>query len=495
MQIACPQCSMQYDLDPRLLPPGGVSVQCTRCRFVFTATPSDLRAQAAPTPAPQPSSAPQPPAPGGASPRSAKLNSTLLFGQKPDEPLSPETTQPFGALPPRAEPPAAPAPPPARPGTTQLFGAHELSDIVARADAANAKQAQAPIALPPEPRAAPAPSAAPRGQRPSRKGSGGELPELMSRGALPGDPPPGATRNGGGLLLMGGLLVVVLVAAGAVALSAWRQRARELPPDALMAREEAAGLLRRDDVASREQAIHRLEPLITRYPDDVESRAGLALARSLELDDLLLDVQRLDAAEERVQRRIREVAEEKSLPDWTSTLNALNQELKELQSQRGPLAQRLQVLLNETDALQTALRKVPEDEEPESAVVARLRAQAVHAGVRATNDAIELSERLRASEVAPHQWAAVARAAYALNANSPPASLAEVASTLESLREKDRTFLRAYVLGARIALKQGDTATAQALLDAVLALNPNHTLARKLSEWGAATHSDAARLP
>ncbi len=30
---------MQYALDPRLLPPGGVPVQCTRCSHVFTAAP------------------------------------------------------------------------------------------------------------------------------------------------------------------------------------------------------------------------------------------------------------------------------------------------------------------------------------------------------------------------------------------------------------------------------------------------------------------------
>ncbi|WP_233602386.1 zinc-ribbon domain-containing protein, partial [Corallococcus sp. CA047B] len=68
MQISCPQCSMQYVLDARLLPPGGASVQCTRCGHVFMASP-----QGAVPPAPKP-----PPA-GGAD-RSGAQSSTQIFG-------------------------------------------------------------------------------------------------------------------------------------------------------------------------------------------------------------------------------------------------------------------------------------------------------------------------------------------------------------------------------------------------------------------------------
>jgi hypothetical protein len=43
------------------------------------------------------------------------------------------------------------------------------------------------------------------------------------------------------------------------------------------------------------------------------------------------------------------------------------------------------------------------------------------------------------------------------------------------------------VLGARLALREKDPVTAQTLLDAVLALNPNHSLARTLQKWAAST--------
>jgi uncharacterized protein HemY len=50
------------------------------------------------------------------------------------------------------------------------------------------------------------------------------------------------------------------------------------------------------------------------------------------------------------------------------------------------------------------------------------------------------------------------------------------------VREQDKTFIRAHVLGARLALRMNDQATARSLLSTVVALNPNHTLALKLQK-------------
>jgi hypothetical protein len=50
------------------------------------------------------------------------------------------------------------------------------------------------------------------------------------------------------------------------------------------------------------------------------------------------------------------------------------------------------------------------------------------------------------------------------------------------LQKRDTTFLRAYVLGGRLALqlKQRELATSQ--FEAALALNPNHVLAQTLAD-------------
>ncbi|WNZ65449.1 hypothetical protein QEG98_18565 [Myxococcus sp. MxC21-1] len=48
------------------------------------------------------------------------------------------------------------------------------------------------------------------------------------------------------------------------------------------------------------------------------------------------------------------------------------------------------------------------------------------------------------------------------------------------LRQADSTLLRAYLLGARVALKLKDTAAARSLLDDAVALNPDHQAAARL---------------
>ncbi len=57
MQISCPKCSARYELDDRLVPAGGAPVQCTSCKFIFTAKPEAVP-RAAPAPA-RPTSSPK----------------------------------------------------------------------------------------------------------------------------------------------------------------------------------------------------------------------------------------------------------------------------------------------------------------------------------------------------------------------------------------------------------------------------------------------------
>src|SRR5258707_585701 len=57
VQISCPKCSARYELDDRLVPAGGAPVQCTSCKFIFTAKPEAVP-RAAPAPA-RPTSSPK----------------------------------------------------------------------------------------------------------------------------------------------------------------------------------------------------------------------------------------------------------------------------------------------------------------------------------------------------------------------------------------------------------------------------------------------------
>nr|WP_242544543.1 tetratricopeptide repeat protein [Corallococcus sp. NCSPR001] len=123
------------------------------------------------------------------------------------------------------------------------------------------------------------------------------------------------------------------------------------------------------------------------------------------------------------------------------------------------------------------LRAAP-DVEPAATVAARLKAQALYAAVTGAPNALALAERLRQAELKP-VWSVLARAEYALGSGSP-ATIQAVSEELGALRAQDRYLFRAFVLGARLALRQGDPDTARGLLDEVVALNPKHDLARRM---------------
>ncbi|MFL5353380.1 zinc-ribbon domain-containing protein [Archangium sp.] len=170
MEIACPQCSMQYALDPQFVPSGGVPVQCTRCRHVFIAAPE--APSASPRPAPKPSLPPNP-----------NLKATMPYGGPGKTGPQPGlgATQAFGVpvpqvpsiapMAPVAKPAAkAPAGTPA-PHTTQVFGA----------------VTQGPPAVPPVAPVAPRPQPAPAGTPPSAH-------TTQVFGAVPVPKPPAGPR-------------------------------------------------------------------------------------------------------------------------------------------------------------------------------------------------------------------------------------------------------------------------------------------------------------
>lgn len=291
-----------------------------------------------------------------------------------------------------------------------------------------------------------------------------------------------------------GRLLFFLAAVGVLGLTAWltypvwRNRGSELPPEALRAKDEAVALLRRDDPASREQALARLRPLVARFPKFTEAQAELVVALALQLDDTQVELEWIGEQQARLRNQINELSLAKTPADWGSRVNAMKEELEALGVQRRPLEATVAELKKQGEEAFLVIRAAPETE-PAADVVARLKAQAVHVGVRGDPQALAQAERLRKVENPAH-WSTLVLAEYSLNARSPPVTMTEQFNALQELRARDNTFIRAYVLGARLALRLKEPAKARGLLDTVLALNPNHTLARKLQQW--ATPADGA---
>ncbi|MCP3141900.1 hypothetical protein [Pyxidicoccus xibeiensis] len=455
-------------------------------------------------------SQPSSPAPAGGS--TSPGNTTQTFGAVPpaDAPAPIGRTQTFGAVPaqPGATPPSSsPVPwqdaPPSvvPPRASDAPGTSPQSPVIGRTalfGAAAASPGQdAGIRLPPE---APEPvgndTLVPFG--PSSRGQGNVEPvpgPVTSPRRAPVELPPellAASRESsldGELVVQAGprrdrLLVMVAVAAGLVltavlAYPAWRDRNADMPAEAVEDKDRAAVLLRRDDSASRDQAVQRLRALTAAHPKYTEAQAELVVALSLRLSDLQADAERLRSRTNALQLQQKEAREDRDLAERRRRMEDLNKALEEVAREAAPLRTESDALRKELETQVAALGSAPEVE-PAPALVARVKARAVHAGVSMAPDALGLAERLRNVEGASRTWSTLARAEYALSSGSPPESLAEISKELEALRQEDRTLLRAYVLGARVALRLNDPVSARSLLDDVQALNPNHQLAKKL---------------
>ncbi|WP_235685509.1 MULTISPECIES: hypothetical protein [Corallococcus] len=323
---------------------------------------------------------------------------------------------------------------------------------------------------------------------------GGGLDRALPPRNSPREPPPellGAARSepalieyssGSSPLLPRVLLVLAVLAgialAGYLAYPAFRDRNAAMPAEAVEQKDRAVVLLRRDDPSSREQAIQTLQTLVTAHPKYAEVQAELAVALTLQLGDQYAEFDQLRIRLEKLKRELDAVTASKTPVDWVNRANALRDDVRVVERDMQPLRDDIVTRRKELDTLMESVRAAPEVE-PAATVAARLKAHALFAAVTGAPNALALAERLRQTELAP-AWSVLARAEFALSSGSPAATLKAVSEELDALRSQDRTLMRTYVLGARLALRQGDADTARKLLDETLAFNGKHELARRM---------------
>lgn len=257
-------------------------------------------------------------------------------------------------------------------------------------------------------------------------------------------------------------------------------RRNTVSADAIARLESARLLMRRDDGASRDRAISELNALITVYPDWVPAQADLVVALALQLDDARIQVRRLTAESDELNRRVSRLNEEKVPSDWQNRVTAMQARLNEIAGMVTPLNEKsglIDTALNDRFlALQSAQPSGIDDQR------VLVRAQAVYSGVKGSDTAISLAERYK-NLGGTDGWAQVALAELALNARLTPEAMVAAHADMDELAQKDSTFLRSYVLSARLSLAQKHADSAVAGLEAVLALNPAHEVARQLLDW------------
>lgn len=270
--------------------------------------------------------------------------------------------------------------------------------------------------------------------------------------------------------------VILLVIAGWLAVHFWTERGDI--SDADRARESAAfELLRLDDAQSRQKSLSALEGLAQAVPDFVRARADAALARALALDDLRAPTAWFRSEEQAIDGQVAHLTLHKATADWQARVNALQDRRRKLESKIAKVGRDAKALRSKLDADLAILPKaslVHSD-----ANLAVIRARGMAAAVSGKAQALELAERYRTLN-GNGAWSQVISAEYALWAGVPSTQSTSLDAML-ALEKQDATFLRAYVLAARLAheLHRPDVAGGQ--LETVIALDPSHALANELS--------------
>lgn len=286
--------------------------------------------------------------------------------------------------------------------------------------------------------------------------------------------------------------VVVVVAAGVGIRMAMSGLRRPIPADAQAQRESARLLVRRDDTVSRQRATDELTFLTSKHPAYLAAHSDLVVALALQLDDARLTLKQLQAEAEELNREVARLQEAKVPGDWQNRVNVKIDRIAEIKRQSDPLVDRATTLdtrVNEAfRVLGTLEPSGPEDQR------VLVRAQAVYFGIKGNDQAITLAERYRATG-ATDGWGDVARAELALNTRVPPETVAAALESMERLATADATFLRSYVLAARLAMLQHRYDAAVTSLESALALNPGHDEARQLLEWVRSREQGAEASP
>jgi hypothetical protein len=277
------------------------------------------------------------------------------------------------------------------------------------------------------------------------------------------------------------LLVALVAVPGFFAIRSVLKRRSAIPAEVIQAEENALTQLRRDDRRSRKQVIAESESLVRKFPQQVGPTAIQLLALSLELDDVKLWMKRTQAQSEEGNRQIARLQEKGSAGDSEAQVTAAGAQLAALKRDSAALQEEANALERRVNAgysaLLTLAKNVRDADEQSS-----LRAEAIYYGVKGSDKFVPLLQRYRQSG-ARDGWDAIALAEFALNSPVVPGTLAEAHAATEQTRSSDSAFLRAYVLSARLALAQKDYEAAATSLDAVVALNPSHEVARQLIGW------------
>lgn len=273
-------------------------------------------------------------------------------------------------------------------------------------------------------------------------------------------------------LMVATMVVLVAIAVALCGAVVWRVVGRDRAAEEVR---NKAGLalqtLRKDDLTSRSATIASMASLASENPISVSVRATAAIAYALDADDARAELARSERLAQLFALRL---ANDPAGPMRAERLKDAQDGETRARNAAAAATAALRSAVTEVARVST-LPNLPKAVQYEAA-----RAQALSAAVLGDSKAVELAERARQLQNGSDIWWDIILPEYALNGG---AARAEAMQQLEATIKRDNTFLRPYILAARLALMEGDGARAEEELGRLNSLLPSHEAAKQIRTW------------
>jgi hypothetical protein len=279
-----------------------------------------------------------------------------------------------------------------------------------------------------------------------------------------------AARSGGaGRAIVIILVIVALALAGVLVYRLFGKQllgnllGTAVPAEAIQQTEQALATLRFDDKASQQKAITQLTAVLAEHPSLPETQAALVIAMALRYDDFQGEVSRGNDALKTLQAN---EGTEVQLGEAKTKIFAVQTAAHEAKAKLEEGLAKLQTML-------------PSSEPGSATHLALLRADGLARGVLGDGEALTRAVAYNQRTQQRDDWVDLIEPEFALNGGT---SLDEAISQLILLKSRgsNSTFLRPYVLLARLQLKKGEAQRAREELEQVATMNAQHEIAREM---------------
>ena len=279
-----------------------------------------------------------------------------------------------------------------------------------------------------------------------------------------------AARSGGaGRAIVIILVIVALALAGVLVYRLFGKQllgnllGTAVPVEAIQQTEQALATLRFDDRASQEKAIAQLSGVLAEHPSLPETEAALVIAVALRFDDFQGQVARGNEALKALKAN---AGTEAQLAEVQAKVTASETAAKEQKAKLEEGLAKLQAMM-------------PNSEAGSAAHLALLRADGLARGVLGDGEALTRAVAYKQRTEQRDDWVDLIEPEFALNGGT---ALDEAIAQLVALKSRgsNSTFLRPYVLLARLQLKKGESERAREELEQVATMNAQHEIAREM---------------